>query len=88
MNSSINPTSIVAGLLAVSVTAYVAAVFLTWDAGRLSDETMTAYFRIRAMVSGVVTGVVALVGLIVVAAMPVLFDGPTRAPCLWSWSLC
>ena len=62
VTSWINPTSIVAGLLAVSVTAYVAAVFLTWDAGRLSDDTMVAYFRIRAMAAGVVAGVVAFVG--------------------------
>ena len=78
VNSWINPTSIVAGLLAVSVTAYVAAVFLTWDAGRLSDETMVAYFRIRAMVAGVVAGVVALVGLFVVRSdASYLFDGLT-----------
>jgi cytochrome bd ubiquinol oxidase subunit II len=65
VHSWINPTSIVAGLLAVSVTAYVAAVFLTWDAGRLSDETMVAYFRIRAVAAGVVAGIVAFVGLLV-----------------------
>src|SRR4029450_5705042 len=66
VNSWINPTSIVAALLAVSMTAYVAAVFLTWDAGRLSDDTMVAYFRIRAVVAGVVAGVAALVGLVLV----------------------
>jgi hypothetical protein len=44
----------------------VAAVFLTWDAGRLSDDTMVAYFRIRALAAGVVAGIVAFVGLFVV----------------------
>jgi cytochrome bd ubiquinol oxidase subunit II len=76
VNSWINPTSIVTGLLAVSVTAYVAAVFLTWDAGRLSDETMVAYFRVRAVAAGIVAGVVALVGLFVVRSdARYLFDG-------------
>lgn len=80
VNSWINPTSIVAGLLAVSVTAYVAAVFLTWDAGRLSDDTMVAYFRIRG--AGVVAGVVALAGLFVVRNVAsYLFDGLTSRAC-------
>ena len=78
VNSWINPTSIVAGLLAVSVTAYVAAVLLTWDAGRLSDDTMVAYFRIRAVAAGVVAGVVAFVGLFVVRSdARYIFDGLT-----------
>ena len=55
-NSWVNPTSIVVGVLAVCVAAYVAAVFLTWDAGRLADDAMVAYFRIRAVVAGVVAG--------------------------------
>ena len=76
VTSWINPTSIVTGLLAVCVTAYVAAVFLTWDAGRLSDETMVAYFRVRAVAAGIGAGVVALVGLFVVRSdARYLFDG-------------
>ena len=67
-NSWVNPTSIVVGVLAVCVAAYVAAVFLTWDAGRLADDAMVAYFRIRAVVAGVVAGIVALIGLFVVRA--------------------
>jgi cytochrome bd ubiquinol oxidase subunit II len=60
------------------VTAYVAAIFLSWDAGRLSDDTMVGYFRIRAMAAGVVAGVVALVGLFVVRNdARYLFDGLT-----------
>ena len=65
VDSWINPTSVVVGLLAVSVTAYVAAVLLTWDARRLSDDLMVAYFRIRAVAAGAVAGAVALVGLFV-----------------------
>jgi cytochrome bd ubiquinol oxidase subunit II len=78
VNSWINPTSIVAGLLAVAVTAYVAAVLLTWDAGRISDDTMVTYFRIRAVAAGVVAGLVAFVGLLVVRSdASYLFDGLT-----------
>jgi cytochrome bd ubiquinol oxidase subunit II len=65
-------------VLAVCVTAYVAAVLLTWDAGRLSDDAMVAYFRIRAVVAGVVAGVVALVGLFVLRSdAKYIFDGLT-----------
>jgi cytochrome d ubiquinol oxidase subunit II len=78
VTSWINPTSIFAGLLAVSVTAYVAAVFLTWDARRISDDTMVGYFRVRAVAAGVAAGVVALVGLFVVRNdARYLFDGLT-----------
>jgi cytochrome d ubiquinol oxidase subunit II len=78
VHSWINPTSIVAGLLAVCVAAYVAAVFLTWDARRLADDTMVAYFRIRAVAAGVVTGFVALIGLFVVRNdATYIFDGLT-----------
>jgi cytochrome d ubiquinol oxidase subunit II len=78
VHSWVNPTSIVAGLLAVSVAAYAAAVFLTWDARRLADDAMVAYFRVRAMAAGVVAGVVAFGGLFVVRSdASYLFDGLT-----------
>jgi cytochrome bd ubiquinol oxidase subunit II len=77
-NSWLNPTSIVTGLLAICVTAYVAAVLLTWDAGRFSDDTMVSYFRIRAVAAGVVAGAIALVGLFVVRSdASYLFGGLT-----------
>jgi cytochrome bd ubiquinol oxidase subunit II len=77
-NSWVNPTSIVVGVLAVCVVAYVAAVLLTWDAGRLSDEHMVAYFRIRAVGAAIVAGVVALVGLFVLRSdARYIFDGLT-----------
>jgi cytochrome d ubiquinol oxidase subunit II len=78
VHSWVNPTSIVAGLLAVSVAAYAAAFFLTWDARRLADDAMVAYFRVRAMAAGVVAGVVAFGGLFVVRSdASYLFDGLT-----------
>lgn len=77
-NSWVNPTSIAAGVLAVSVAAYLAAVLLVWDAGRLADESMVSYFRVRALAAGVVTGAVALVGLLVFRSdARYVFDGLT-----------
>jgi cytochrome d ubiquinol oxidase subunit II len=77
-DSWVNPTSVVAGLLAVALAAYVAAVFLTWDAHRLTDATMVSYFRVRALAAALVAGVVAGAGLWVIhddAAY--VFDGLT-----------
>src|SRR4051795_2652167 len=45
--SWVNPTSILGGVLAVCVTAYLASFFLVWEARRLSDDSMVAYFRRR-----------------------------------------
>ena len=65
-------------MLAVCVVAYVAAVLLTWDAGRLSDEELVAYFRSRAVGAAVVAGVVAVVGLFVLRGdARYVFDGLT-----------
>jgi len=67
-HSWINPTSILGGVLAVTVVAYLAAVYLVWDANRLADHEMVAYFRRRAVVAAVVAGVVAFAGLFVLRA--------------------
>lgn len=77
-SSWFNPTSIVGGILAVTVCAYLSAVYLTWDAKRLDDGPMEAYFRRRAIGSGVVAGVVAFVGIFVFKSdSSYLFDGLT-----------
>jgi len=67
LHSWVNPTSILGGVLAVLVTAYLAAFFLVSDARRLSDEAMVAYFRRRATGAGVVAGLVSLVGIFVLS---------------------
>ncbi len=78
IQSWINPTSVVTGLLAVSVTAYVAAVLLSWDARRLPDQAMVDYFRLRAVTAGAVAGILALTGLLVVRGdARYLFEGLT-----------
>ena len=73
--SWINPTSILGGVLAVVVTAYLAAVYLVWDARRLDDPAMVEYFRRRAVGAAVVAGAAGLVGILVLRAdSPSLFD--------------
>jgi cytochrome bd ubiquinol oxidase subunit II len=77
-DSWINPTSVLGGVLAVCVTAYLAAFFLVRDAGRLSDEAMVAYFRRRATGAAVAAGLVSLAGLFVLSSdAEYLFDGLT-----------
>ena len=77
-SSWVNPTSVLGGVLAVAVTAYLASFFLVWDARRLSDATMVAYFRRRAFGAGLAAGVVALVGIFVLSNdASYLFDGLT-----------
>jgi cytochrome d ubiquinol oxidase subunit II len=77
-SSWVNPTSVLGGVLAVCTCAYLAAFFLVSDAGRLSDDTMVAYFQRRAVAAGIVTGAVAFVGIFVLRSdATYLFDGLT-----------
>ncbi len=76
VDSWVNPTSILGGVLAVCVVAFLAATYLVWDARRLSDDAMVDYFRRRAIGAGIVSGVVALGGIAVLANdAEYLFDG-------------
>jgi cytochrome bd ubiquinol oxidase subunit II len=78
VDSWLNPTSLVTGLLAVSVAAYLAAVYLVWDARRAGDAAMVGYFRRRAVAAAVVAGAMSAVGLVVVHSdAPHVFDGLT-----------
>jgi cytochrome bd ubiquinol oxidase subunit II len=75
-HSWVNPTSVVGGVLAVCVGAYLAAFFLVRDARRLSDDAMVGYFRRRAAAAGAVAGLVAFVGIFVLSNdATYLFDG-------------
>jgi cytochrome d ubiquinol oxidase subunit II len=77
-DSWVNPTSILGGVLAVAVCAYLASVYLVWDARRLEDSEMVEYFRRRAIVAAVVVGAIALAGIFVLNAdAEYLFDGLT-----------
>jgi cytochrome d ubiquinol oxidase subunit II len=57
------------------VCAYLAAVYLVWDAHRFGGPDMVEYFRRRAVIAAVVTGVVALAGIFVLQSdADYLFD--------------
>jgi cytochrome d ubiquinol oxidase subunit II len=75
-SSWLNPTSIFVGLLAVASGSYLAAVYLSADARRLGDDDLERRFRTRALGSGIVAGVMAVAGLVVIHhdAHP-LYDG-------------
>jgi cytochrome d ubiquinol oxidase subunit II len=64
-SSWLNPTSILIGVLAVVLSAYLAAVYLCADAHRRGHDELVAPFRRRALGSGAVAGVLAVVGLVV-----------------------
>jgi cytochrome d ubiquinol oxidase subunit II len=75
VDSWVNPTSIFAGVLAVALAAYLAAVYLVWDARRV-DDALVGYFRRRAVVAAVVAAVMVVVGLFVLHAdARHVFDG-------------
>jgi cytochrome d ubiquinol oxidase subunit II len=63
--SWLNPTSIVIGVVAVANSAYLAAVYLAADAARVGDSELERRFRLRALGSGVVAGLVAVAGVVV-----------------------
>jgi cytochrome d ubiquinol oxidase subunit II len=77
-SSWINATSILGGVLAVAVCAFLAAVFLIWDAARLGDSAMVEYYRRRAVATSVVAGLIALAGIVVLHDdAKYVFDGLT-----------
>jgi cytochrome d ubiquinol oxidase subunit II len=78
LTSWLNPVSALAGVLAVSFSGYLAAVYLAADARRLAERTLVRDFRSRALLSGVVAGAVAFAGLLVVRfSAPALWHGLT-----------
>src|SRR5690242_2550113 len=66
--SWLNPVSVLAGVLAVAFSAYLAAVYLAADARRQSERELVHDFRLRALAAGVVAGLLALAGLLVIRA--------------------
>src|SRR3954469_20863141 len=66
VTSWLNPTSVLIGVIGVLSGAYLAAVFLAGDSVRAGQPDLVEAFRRRALGAGVVTGLVALAGLIVV----------------------
>jgi cytochrome d ubiquinol oxidase subunit II len=67
LTSWLNPTSLLVGVLAVAVCAYVAAVFLVADARRLDEEDLATVFLGRATAAAIVVGAVVAAGIVVLA---------------------
>lgn len=63
LTSWANPTSLFAGLLAMLICAYLAAVYLTADARRVGDDDLAEGFRRQALAVGAVLLVPSLVWL-------------------------
>jgi cytochrome d ubiquinol oxidase subunit II len=79
ITSWLNPTSLLGGILAVLTCAHLAAVYLCADAARGGDLGLVTWFRIRALVSGLASGGVALAGIAVLHAdASRLFHGLTH----------
>jgi cytochrome d ubiquinol oxidase subunit II len=79
IHSWVNPTSVLGGVMAVVVCAFLAAVYLTADARRRGRDDMVRAFRARALGSGFVGGVVAIAGVFVLHSdAPALFHGLTH----------
>ncbi|HEY7622007.1 MAG TPA: cytochrome d ubiquinol oxidase subunit II [Solirubrobacteraceae bacterium] len=75
ITSWLNPTSIVIGAIAVATSGYLAAVYLAGDATRERELELARAFRVRALAMGVVSGALAVVGLIVLRSdARALFD--------------
>ncbi|MGH3898100.1 MAG: cytochrome d ubiquinol oxidase subunit II [Pseudonocardiaceae bacterium] len=76
ITSWLNPTSILGGIIAVGVCAYLAAVYLCSDARQHRDRSLLEYFRTRAIIIAVLLGCIALAGIVVLRAdAPQLFNG-------------
>lgn len=74
-----NPTSVLGGVMAVIVCAFLAAVYLAADAARRGRPELVDAFRQRAFGAGVAGTAVAVAGVIVLHAdAPDLFHGLTH----------
>ena len=76
----LNPTAFLGGVLAVGTCAWLAAVFLAADSASDDQEELARAFTARALVTGAMLGLVALVGIVVLET-----DAPTLADGLERW---
>jgi cytochrome d ubiquinol oxidase subunit II len=68
--------SLFAGLFAVTICAYLAATYLTVEATQRGEGDLERDFRARALLAGVVAGLLAALGLVIVRAeAPQLWEG-------------
>jgi cytochrome d ubiquinol oxidase subunit II len=75
VGSWVNTTSMLGGVLAIVTCAYLAAVFLVYEARGSDDAELERYFRQRAIGAALVAGAVALAGVWILSDdSPHLFD--------------
>jgi cytochrome bd ubiquinol oxidase subunit II len=65
VTSWLSPAPVLVGALAVAFSGYLAAVYLAADSLRYGEPGLAALFRRRALVAGVLSGGLALAGLLV-----------------------
>ncbi|HEX3426364.1 MAG TPA: cytochrome d ubiquinol oxidase subunit II [Acidimicrobiales bacterium] len=68
LSSWLSPTSILGGVMAVVTCAYLAAVFLTAEAGANQAHDLETYFRRRAIGAAIGAGAIAVVGIFILHA--------------------
>jgi cytochrome bd ubiquinol oxidase subunit II len=74
----VNPTALLTGALFVVFSAYLAAVYLAVDSERAGEPELRRYFTRRAIVSGVVSGVLAAITMAVLhTSAPRIFTNLT-----------
>jgi cytochrome d ubiquinol oxidase subunit II len=74
-----SPLSLFAGVFAVAICAYLAATYLIVEAVQRRDRELEVDFRTRAIGAGIVAGVFAAAGLLVVRTQaPILWEGMTE----------
>jgi cytochrome d ubiquinol oxidase subunit II len=67
VTSWLSPAPVLVGALAVVFSGYLAAVFLAADSERYAEASLAADFRRRALLAGVLSGGLALAGLLVMS---------------------
>jgi len=79
VTSWLNPLSVVIGVLFVSTSAYLAAVFLVNESRRARVSDLERYFAVRAVAAAIVAGALAIVGLILMRNdAEYVYDGLTH----------
>jgi cytochrome d ubiquinol oxidase subunit II len=80
VTSWLSPAPVLVGALAVAFSGYLAAVFLAADSVRYGDAALAGGFRRRALLAGVLSGALALAGLLVMRGAGLdLTKGPALA---------
>lgn len=91
VTSWLNPTSVLGGVLAVLVCAYLAATYLNAAATLQRDDALAKHFRSRALAAALITGAVSIAGIFVLQHdAPGLFDhlGRRALPLVLLAALC